>query len=146
MSHIQDPNIANIVYNFLGNTLAQLNEIDKHNIGGSSLKALKTDPKNVFRVNTDQGMALLPSDPNSPLPAVQPPAMPAIPQATVAAAPAANVVNAGINVQAPIPVKETIQQVIQFTNGPKLIPEIDNIITALTNIKNILNESVHDRK
>ena len=147
MSHIQDPQIANIVYNFLGNTLAQLNEIDKHNVGGSSLKALKTDPKNVFRVNADQGMALLPSDPVNLLPPViQQPQTPVIPQATVPAAPAVNVVNAGLNVSAPVPVQETIQQVIHFTNGPKLIPEFDKIISALTNIKNILNESVHDRK
>lgn len=145
MSQIQDPAIANIVYNFLGNTLAQLNEIDKHNIGGSSLKALKTDPKNVFRVNYDQGMSLLPSEPSNLTPPVfeQPQAQP---QAPIHANPAVNVVNAGLNVSAPIPVQETIQQVIQFKNGPKLIPEFDKIITALTNIKNILNESVHDRK
>ena len=141
MSQIQDPAIANIVYNFLGNTLAQLNEIDKHNIGGSSLKALKTDPKNVFRVNSDQGMSLLPSEPSNLTPPVF-----EQPQAPIHANPAVNVVNAGLNVSAPIPVQETIQQVIQFKNGPKLIPEFDKIITAFTNIKNILNESVHDRK
>ena len=141
MSQIQDPAIANIVYNFLGNTLAQLNEIDKHNIGGSSLKALKTDPKNVFRVNSDQGMSLLPSEPSNLTPPVF-----EQPQVPIHANPAVNVVNAGLNVSAPIPVQETIQQVIQFKNGPKLIPEFDKIITALTNIKNILNVSVHDRK
>ena len=77
MSNIQDPRIANIVYNFLGTTLAQLNEIDKHNVGGSSLKALKTDPKNVFRVNSDPSLNLIPEAPLTqslpPPPPISPP-------------------------------------------------------------------------
>jgi hypothetical protein len=133
MNQIPDPNIANIVYNFLGTTLAQLNEIDKHNVGGSSLKAVKTDPKNVFRVNADAGTELLPDFPmsiNPPQMAPQPPAMPMVqphPQATTVAAPPEFVANA--MVQSSIPIHDK-----------RVGKEIDNIIIALTNIKNILNE------
>ena len=133
MNQIPDPNIANIVYNFLGTTLAQLNEIDKHNVGGSSLKAVKTDPKNVFRVNADAGTELLPDSPmsvNPPQMAPQPPVMPMVqphPQATTVAAPAEFVANA--KVQSSIPIHDK-----------RVGKEIDNIIIALTNIKNILNE------
>jgi len=133
MNQIPDPNIANIVYNFLGTTLAQLNEIDKHNVGGSSLKAVKTDPKNVFRVNADAGTELLPDFPmsvNPPQMAPQPPVISTVqphPQATTVAAPAEFVANA--KVQSSIPIHDK-----------RVGKEIDNIIIALTNIKNILNE------
>ena len=61
MSQIQDPGLANLIYNFMGQTMAELNKIDKNNVGGSSLRALKTDPKNVFRVNADASMNMIPS-------------------------------------------------------------------------------------
>lgn len=138
MSQIPDPRIANIVYNFLGNTLAQLNEIDKNNLGSSSLKAVKTDPKNVFSMSHDMSMNLMPSAPmDMPLPPVQQPAAPAIPQATVVAAPAHNAVNAGINVQ---PEPQIIVNKIQLKNAPSIKEEVDKIITALSNIKNLLDE------
>jgi len=140
MNQIPDPKIANIVYNFLGNTLAQLNEIDKHNVGGNSLKALKTDPKNVFRVNADSSFNLIPNEP-----AVVPPQnAPVAPQATVVAAPDVNVVNAGINATS-VP---TGQQhfVFQMKNSTQMKLEIDKIISALSNIKNILDEPDHNIK
>lgn len=142
MSEIQDPRIANIVYNFLGTTLAQLNEIDKHNIGGSSLKALKTNPKDVFRVNYDPGTNLIPHAPPqiAPQPPVQhaPPPSPPIsnsvaagwdqPQATAVAAPPEFIKNLNIS----------------DNNKNKISKEIDNIISSLSTLKNILNESFHN--
>lgn len=141
MNNIQDPRIANIVYNFLGNTLAQLNEIDKHNVGGSSLKALKTDPKNVFRVNSDPSLNLIPEAPiHNPAPTPQPniipssvPAvnlnpLPSISETTVVAAPPDILKNINLNA----------------SDKGKITKEIDIIITALSNLKNIINESLHN--
>lgn len=140
MSQQIDPRIANVVYNFLGTTLAQLNEIDKNNLGSSSLKALKTDPKNVFRVSGDSSMNLLPSPPvesESSLVA------PALPQATVVAAPNPNVVNAGINLNHPVsPI--TIPSTLSVKNSNHIKVEFDKIISALTAIKNLLDEPIHN--
>lgn len=141
MNQIPDPRIANIVYNFLGNTLAQLNEIDKHNVGGSSLKALKTDPKNVFRVNADSSLNLIPNE-TPVLPPVQAAPPPVAPQATVVAVPDHNVVNAGINaIPAPTP-QPRIELVVN--NSSEIKAEFDKIISALTNIRNLLNEPIHN--
>lgn len=137
MSQIPDPRIANIVYNFLGNTLAQLNEIDKNNLGSSSLKAVKTDPKNVFSMSHDMSMNLMPSAPLDMPPPVQQPSAPVIPQATVVAAPAHTAVNAGINIQ---PEPQIIVNKIQLKNASSIKEEVDKIITALSNIKNLLDE------
>ena len=134
MSQIPDPKIANIVYNFLGNTLAQLNEIDKHNVGGSSLKAVKTDPKNVFRVNADPGMNLVPNiipqnqQPDAPAVNVPVPVTP--PVATAVAAPPEYVQNA-------------VKMDAHFRD-PRISGEIDKIINALNNIKTFFNEPIHN--
>lgn len=140
MSDISDPRIANIVYNFLGTTLAQLNEIDKHNIGGSSLKAVKTDPKNVFRVNSDSSVNLIP---NIPHPASIPPenspadpvnlrnAHPIMPQATAVAAP-------------PEFVQQAINNPAVSIKDPRISGEIEKIIVALNNIKSFFNEPIHN--
>lgn len=133
MNQIPDPNIANIVYNFLGTTLAQLNEIDKHNVGGSSLKAVKTDPKNVFRVNADAGTELLP-DFQMPALAAQMTHQPSAAQ-MVQAHPQATAVAAAPDFVANIPLQSNIP-----IHDKRVGKEIDNIIIALTNIKNILNE------
>jgi hypothetical protein len=126
MNDISDPKIANIVYNFLGNTLAQLNEIDKHNIGGSSLKALKTDPKNVFRVNSDHSVNLIPNV-TTPIPA----AISVPPQATAVAAP-------------PEFVQQAVTTSVINTKDPRIGGEIDKIIIALNNIKAFFNEPIHN--
>ena len=132
MNQQLDPRIANVVYNFLGTTLAQLNEIDKNNLGSSSLKALKTDPKNVFRINADSSMNLMPSYPVETAP------VPDMPAATVVAAPNQNVVNAGINV-APVQQSPVVQTVgIKGAEGIK--KQIDVIINALNILKTFLNE------
>ena len=138
MNQIPDPKIANIVYNFLGNTLAQLNEIDKHNLSGNNLKAVKTDPKRVFSMSHDASMNLMPSFPAEPPPVDQQPPVQTIPQATVVAAPAHNVVNAGINLE-PTPQQITINK-IQLKNSATIKEEVDKIISALSNIKNLLDE------
>jgi len=144
MSQQIDPRIANVVYNFLGNTLAQLNEIDKNNLGSSSLKAVKTDPKNVFSMSHDASMNLMPANmqvlPEPPQ--VQQPEMHSIPQATV--------VNAGLNIPhtipvATLPVTPPQPRVeLQIKNSGDVKKEIDNIISALSNIKNLLDEPIHD--
>lgn len=142
MSQIPDPQIANIVYNFLGNTLAQLNEIDKHNVGGSSLKALKTDPKKVFRVNADASFDLIPNEAQVLPPVQTAPPPPVAAPATVVAAPNHNVVNAGINtIPAPTP-QPRIEVVVN--NSSEIKAEFDKIISALTNIRNLLNEPIHN--
>jgi hypothetical protein len=134
MSQPLDPRIANVVYNFLGTTLAQLNEIDKNNLGSSSLKAVKTDPKNVFRLNTDSSMNLMPSDSiNLALPPVDSQS-----QATVVAAPSHNVVNAGINIvseQSPVQI-----QPLKIKGAGEIKKQIDVIISALNVLKTYLNE------
>ena len=134
MSQIPDPKIANIVYNFLGNTLAQLNEIDKHNVGGSSLKAVKTDPKNVFRVNADPGMNLVPNiipqNQQPDAPAVNVPVPVTHPVATAVAAPPEYVQNA-------------VKMDAHFRD-PRISGEIDKIINALNNIKTFFNEPIHN--
>lgn len=144
MSQIQDPRLANLIYNFMGQTMAELNKIDKNNVGGSSLRALKTDPKNVFRVNADASMSMLPAPPvnlaGSP-PAVAPPIHQPIPQSTVPAAPAANVVNAGLNPFDSIPMPTPQPRVeLRVKNSGDVRKEIDNIVSALNNIKNLLDE------
>lgn len=141
MSNIQDPRIANIVYNFLGTTLAQLNEIDKHNVGGSSLKALKTDPKNVFRVNSDPSLNLIPEAPLTqslppPPPISPPPPIPAVnlnPESSIAQA---NVVAAPPDFVKNLNLTSAVQT--------KITKEIDNIIISLSNLKTIINESLHN--
>jgi len=138
MSEIQDPRLANLIYNFMGQTMAELNKIDKHNVGGSSLRALKTDPKNVFKVNTDASMNMIPSAPGGLPPVVASP-QPVIPQATVPAAPPPNVVNAGINLNTQIE-QPIIQNKIQLKNTNNIKNEFDKIISALNNIKNLLDE------
>lgn len=141
MSQPIDPRIANVVYNFLGTTLAQLNEIDKYNLGSNSLKAVKTDPKNVFRVSADASMNILPSQPVETAP---PPVVPQ-PQATVVAAPDHNVVNAGLNLNTPILVPATETKIhLQVKNSSQIKVEFDKIISALTNIKNLLDEPIHN--
>jgi len=144
MSQQIDPRIANVVYNFLGNTLAQLNEIDKNNLGSSSLKAVKTNPKNVFSMSHDASMNLLPNEmPVLPsAPPIQQPETQLIPQATV--------VNAGLNIPNTIPVATlpvTPPQTrieLGIKNSGDVKKEIENIISALSNIKNLLNEPIHD--
>jgi len=71
-------------------------------------------------------------------------AHPPMPQATVVAAPDVNVVNAGINATS-VP---TGQQhfVFQMKNSTQMKSEIDKIISALSNIKNILDEPDHNIK
>jgi len=139
MSQIQDPQIANIVYNFLGNTLAQLNEIDKHNVGGSSLKALKTDPKNVFRMNADPGMNLIPNPiAEYQQPPVPVPAAPSINVAPPVAAPVATAVAAP-----PEYVQNAVKMDAHFRD-PRISGEIDKIINALNNIKTFFNEPIHN--
>ena len=134
MSQQLDPQIANVVYNFLGTTLAQLNEIDKNNLGSSSLKAVKTDPKNVFRRNADPSMNLLPSEAVN----LAPPPAPPQPQATVVAAPNHNVVNAGINVA---PAQQVVEvQSIKINGANEIKKQIDVIINALNSMKTYLNE------
>jgi len=135
MSQIPDPRIANIVYNFLGNTLAQLNEIDKNNVGGSSLKALKTDPKNVFRVNADPGMDLIPEYHQPPAPV---PAAPSVNVAPPVAAPVATAVAAP-----PEYVQNAVKMNAHFRD-PRISGEIDKIINALNNIKTFFNEPIHN--
>lgn len=142
MNQIPDPKIANIVYNFLGNTLAQLNEIDKHNVGGSSLKALKTDPKNVFRVNADSGVNLIPNE-TPILPPVNDAPPPVVSHATVVAAPNHNVVNPGINVHASVAAPQPRIELV-VNNSSEIKAEFDKIISALTNIRNLLNEPIHN--
>ena len=138
MNQIPDPRIANIVYNFLGYTLAQLNEIDKNNLSGENLKALKTDPKRVFSMSKDASMDLMPALPPEMPPPVQPAPVQHIPQATVVAAPSHNVVNAGMNVEtAP---QQIVVNKIQLKNSATIKEEVDKIISALSNIKNLLDE------
>jgi hypothetical protein len=129
MSDIADPNIQKLVYTFLGQTLAELNQIDKHNLGGSSLKAVKTDPKNVFRVTGDTAQMQMPYVQDQPQASQQ-----SMPQVSVPIAPPVNVVNAGLNIQ-PVASQNSSFQV---EKGVK--QQINIIINALNHIQSILHE------
>lgn len=129
MSDTLDPNLQKLVYTFLGQTLAELNQLDKHNLGSSGLKAVKTDPKNVFRVTGDTAQMQMPYVQNQPQTSQE-----SMPQVSVPMAPPANVVNAGLNIQ-PVASQNSSFQV---EKGVK--QQINVIINALNHIQSILHE------